>query len=88
MLGGQGQRGCWKSGGNGYGREWIRGKGFQVGESTLQHTLARSDAHACGGSKGWRHPGAKSQWANPSIGPGYVGAYLAASPSRDGLAKS
>lgn len=53
-----------------------------MGESPLQHTLA------CGHSKGWRDPGAKPRWANPSIGPGYVGEFLEASPSRNGLAKS
>lgn len=49
-------------------------------EPTLQHTLARSNA--------MEKPGAKSRRANPGVGLGYVGAYLAASASRNGLAKS
>lgn len=40
------------------------------------------------GSKGWGYLGPKSQGTHPSTGPGYTGVYPAASPSRNGLAKS
>lgn len=63
--------------------------GFQVrGAPTLQHPVARQDARAQGGSEGWGFLGAKSRGKNPNAGPGYAGAYPAASPSRNGLAKS
>jgi len=89
VPGGQGQRGCWKGMG---GHEVMPGADakrgdFRWGAPTQQHAMTQRDACAQG-SKGWGYPGGKILGGKPGAGPGYAGAYPAASPSRNGLAKS
>lgn len=78
MLGGQGAAGRLEEMG-------MDGNGIQVGDFRWWSPPCSTPWP---GAMPWRHSGAKSRRANPGVGLGYVGAYLAASASRNGLAKS